>query len=53
MSSINEIIDETGKSFKQTFKFESNCFNLIAVANPDGPPPIITTSYSIDSLDII
>ena len=37
----------------QIFKFEFNCFSLIAVVNPDGPPPTITTSYSIDSLDII
>ena len=31
---------------------EFNCLILIAVDNPDGPPPTITTSYSIVSLDI-
>ena len=31
---------------------EFSCFNLIAVASPDGPPPTITTSYFIVSLDI-
>ena len=39
-------------SNKQIFKLESNCFNFIAVAKPEGPPPTITTSYSIDSLVI-
>ena len=29
-----------------------SCFNLIAAERPDGPPPTITTSYSITSLDI-
>ena len=31
---------------------EFNCLSLIAVDNPDGPPPTITTSYYIVSLDI-
>ena len=39
-------------SNKQMFKLESSCFNFIAVVNPEGPPPTITTSYSIDSLVI-
>ena len=37
---------------EETFKVESNCLSFIAVDNPDGPPPTITTSYSIVSLDI-
>ena len=40
-------------SNKQIFNSELSCFNLIAVASPDGPPPTITTSYSIVSLDIL
>lgn len=30
--------------------YYSNYFNLIAVANPAGPPPTMTTSYSITSI---
>ena len=37
----------------QTFKSEFNCLSLIAADNPDGPPPTITTSYSITSRDIL
>ena len=40
-------------SSKQTFISGFNCFNFIAVESPDGPPPTITTSYSITSLDIM
>ena len=50
-SEIGAPISEAFSS-KQTFRFGSNCFSFIAVDKPDGPPPMITTSYSIDSLDI-
>ena len=40
-------------SKRQTLISGFNCFNLIAVESPEGPPPTITTSYSITSLDIM
>ena len=39
-------------SRRQTERFGLSCLSLQAEASPDGPPPTITTSYSIDSLSI-
>ena len=39
-------------SRRQTERLELSCLSLQAEASPEGPPPTITTSYSIDSLSI-
>jgi len=39
-------------SRRQTERLGFNCLSLQAEASQEGPPPTITTSYSIDSLSI-
>ena len=37
-------------TLNSAFFSAANCFSLIAVDRPDGPPPTTTTSYSMTSL---
>ena len=48
----DKICEPISAPFSSTHTLTSafSCFNLMAVARPDGPPPTMTTSYSITSL---
>ena len=58
MTAPDKVCAPTSEPFSTTHTFNSfsdsfaNCFSLIAHAKPEGPAPIITTSYSIDSLSV-